>query len=371
MMDLRLPRVAPVALLASLVFLVAGSPEDNAGKRPAKAAPGIGQQPPAGPDKARKRMAMAQRRLERGQYRYAARTFRAILDHHPDNVRAMSGLGRALSGIGRCTDAMVWLEAVRGTPNWGADEAFAVGRCHERSGDYDLARADYEEALAYDRDYVTGWYALAQLDLRTDRADEAFDIENLLLTWDEGVRMSALLAVWRLREERGDEAAWEALAELNRMLDTRGGKGARVQSDLAEGLLWLDAGDPVTAEAVLRRAITAQPQQVRPRVYRAEAWRRMGNPQQALYEISDEWIVGPDAPSAQPVRAKILADLGQMPAALRELDGYPDPRDPELVAARWYVADKAGDAPTRERMAALWDDLVDDPARSLDHERPW
>jgi hypothetical protein len=135
--------------------------------------------------------------------------------------------------------------------------------------------------------------------------------------------------------------------------------------------LWLDAGDPIAAEAALRRAVAAQPQQVRSRVYKAEAWRRMAVPEQAMYEISDEWIVGPDAPAAQPVRAKILADLGRLDAAARELDGYPDPRDPELVAARWYVADKAGDGATRDRMATLWRELVADPSRSLEVERPW
>ncbi len=376
----RLERlVAPLALMVSVGFLVAGSPEDElpglssgktiAGRRP----------PPRMPaeDMASRRLDLGDQRLARGQYRFALRVFRAIVERRPNELRAKAGMGRALSGIGRCTDAMGWLEQVRGTEVWGAETALAVGKCHERTGDYDEARADYQEAIALDRTFLLAWYALAQLELKADRLDEAFELENQLLTFDDGARMAYMLSMWRERDEHGDARAWESWLDFNRLLDRNQGivvgnaNAGRVQADLLEGVLWLDAGDPIAAQAALFRAVAAQPQQVRARVYRAEAWRRMGLTEQALYEISDAWIVGPDAPVAQPVRAKIYADLGRMAEADAELAGYPDPGDPEWVAAAWYVADRQQNTAGRDAYATTWRALVADAERTLEVQRPF
>ena len=103
--------------------------------------------------------------------------------------------------------------------------------------------------------------------------------------------------------------------------------------------------DPVQAEASFGRAIKAMSAHDNAVIFRAEAIRRMGFPEDAK-EIAFRRTLR-NSPFLIPVRARILADLDDLQGAREALESSPSPNEIESLASRWYVARVAGE-PTQE-----------------------
>ena len=74
-----------------------------------------------------------------------------------------------------------------------------------------------------------------------------------------------------------------------------------------------------------------------------------------------------DSPLLHPIRARILADLGDLPGARAELVLSP-PGTAETLASQWYVAELAGQDSTT--WADAWEQTPHPPGRTLDQLRP-
>ena len=135
---------------------------------------------------------------------------------------------------------------------------------------------------------------------------------------------------------------WE---ELRDSVDSTSSDQAHQQVSYLEGLLWLAEGDPVQAEASFGRAIKAMSAHDNAVIFRAEAIRRMGFPEDAK-EIAFRRTLR-NSPFLIPVRARILADLDDLQGAREALESSPSPNEIESLASRWYVARVAGE-PTQE-----------------------
>ncbi|MDP6935709.1 MAG: hypothetical protein QGG40_22505, partial [Myxococcota bacterium] len=72
--------------------------------------------------------------LDSRQYRMAAQVFRESLLESPGKPSLELGLGRSLAGMGRCEEALPFLERNRVSLAYGWRAAMALASCHEMNG---------------------------------------------------------------------------------------------------------------------------------------------------------------------------------------------------------------------------------------------
>ena len=276
--------------------------------------------------------------IDVGQPRRAAPSFRQHLAANADDHEARAGLARALSAMNRCDESLVHLERLRGTSAFSAKVAHSEAICHLRGGEHSEAIAAWEEALLMNPQLLPARYELARLLIREGFYLQALDQIEAIETQSTRSHRSDILKV-ELALHRG-EGAWEAWQDFKDELGPRSSKQAVQQVHYLEGHLWLQEGDPVEAEACFGRAVEAMSAHENSVIYRAEALRRMGLPEEAR-EIVYRRVLR-DSPFLAPIRARILADLGDLSAARAELAVREDFLSSEVLASQWYLAKKQG-----------------------------
>jgi hypothetical protein len=109
----------------------------------------------------------------------------------------------------------------------------------------------------------------------------------------------------------------------------------------------------VEAERALERARALSPVHIRASVWLAEAQRRQGDVTSAASTLTRPAFERRDpAPVVRAVLARIRVDQGHLDEAEGLLGAHPDPRDPDLLASRWYLARARGEplGPWSERL---------------------
>lgn len=282
-----------------------------------------------------------------GQPRRAAPAFRQHLAANPEDHEARAGLARALSAMNRCEEALIHLVRLQSTPAFSAKVAHAEAICHLRAGRHSEAIVAWEDALSMNPQLLPARYELARLLIREGFHIEAVEQIEAIELQSVRSHRSDILKV-ELALERG-EGAWEAWGEFRDSLGRKSSKQAVQQVHYLEGHLWLEQGDPVAAEACFGRAVEALSAHENSVIFRAEALRRMGLPEEAR-EIVYRRVLR-DSPFLAPIRARVLADLGDLDAAREELALREDVFSEDVLASRWYLA-RMQEQPTKH-----WQDL--------------
>jgi tetratricopeptide (TPR) repeat protein len=352
-------RLALVAFLALIAARPPGEPQGPKARGAAKA-----QRLPGNPAKQaganRSRISRGNAFLRQGSARASLISFERQLEADPDSIAAHVGLGRALTRIGRCDEALVHLSPYVGTRAFGDEAALAAGTCAGRLGF--LEEAVWYTQIAVDQDDTSAraWttLALAYDELGDDVARDAA-LEQLLLLRDNRDSSWYAEAVVALRE--GDVDELDRIAALWR-------RENRSSLDLTRlvGLSWLDLDDPQAAFDALStvKSLRAGTQI---RSLRAEALRRMGYPETAELFMEDRPQSVLEGPDADSVRARILADLGRPEEALAVLAEYGEAmEDPDLLASAWYVARHMGDTRACDSLAQRYEKARQSPLRDLD-----
>ena len=284
-----------------------------------------------------------------GQPRRAAPGFRQQLAVNSEDHEARAGLARALSSMNRCDEALLHLVRVLPTTAYTAKVAHSEAICHLRAGRHSEAIVVWEEALAMNPQFLPARYELARLLIRDGFFAEATEQIQAIEEQSARTHRKDILRV-ELALEKGS-GAWEAWEAFRGEVDGKSSKQALQQLHYLEGRLWLSVGDPVAAEASFGRAVEAMSAQENSVIYRAEALRRMGLPREAK-EIVYRRVLR-DSPLLAPIRARVLADLGDLPGALEELRPQRETMSREVLASFWYVAHVGGQSTDQWR--ELWE----------------
>ena len=284
--------------------------------------------------------------LQNGHDRQAVDVFAAALTRDPDNQAAQVGLGQALAGIGRCTEAMRWLGGNQGSVAWDHRASLAAARCSEVLGQPAIANYHLEEAVAFDPDRVGVLVKAAWQALDAGDTEAAARWSGRIETLAPNSTSALLLAAHRAWSEGDHDRLFLDLQEL------RAAEGPLPWAALLEAWAWLDLDDPEAALLALEQAGGGQTRALM-LLWMAEAHRRAGRPGRAI-----ELLNAPRARVDQdPRRAALLlraqldyrldadphgsiADLEQAADALVAAS----PGTAEASATRWYLAARTGQA---------------------------
>lgn len=353
--------LAPALVLTALLFpLASRSEEPSRPRSPAAQSGRDGKQPPANLG----RRSMGQSMLQQGRGKAAALSFRRQIADNPQSVAAHVGLGKALVKQGKCGEALEHLLPYVGRVPFGPDAALATAVCSRRLGWLEDALWFDEFALDLDPLHARALtnYAL-DLDAWGDRAgaDAAVDrLEALPRNQSPALYARAVLAIRRGDIDEFDFLArdWEAWGRPEREL-------RRLQAQT-----WLDLGDPLTAFSVLRETRSIHKSYAELAI-RAEAARRLGDPQLALALLDQHGQRPMEGGAISGQRALILTDLGDLEGARAELAEWEGVVDEDLAAARWYLARAEGREADVARYAAEFLAERVSPLRSLDQWVPF
>jgi tetratricopeptide (TPR) repeat protein len=290
--------------------------------------------------------------IDAGQPRRAGPALRRVLAEDPNNHEARAALGRALSVMNRCDEALVHLRAVRPTPAWKGKVAAAEATCHVRYGRLSEAQVAYEEALWMNPALLPVRHALTLLLIQQGEWEAAADQIEEIDTQEGWPHRGAILQV-ELARVSGEDP-WVYLQELEVRLEGSRSKPALQQLHYLQGQLWLDAGAPDHAESAFARSIRIVDFHEASVLGRAEAFRRGGFVQDAQ-AVAWRKILH-SSPLIHPIRSRILVDLGDLKGARSELSLATSPDHLETVASRWYLARAAGE-PT-EQLEKAWSDRL-------------
>lgn len=165
----------------------------------------------------------------------AAILYQAILDVDPENTRAILGLGDTFVGLGDLEAAEGLLTRALGKGAQNPQILFRKGALLGRKGRWGAAVQFFNRSIALQWDYADPWMAKGEILLEHDRAQEALDCFDKVLSFDA---------------KRAD--AWARKALAHRAIH----QGAQATKALEEALR-IDPDDPavVTAKAIL----TAKP----------------------------------------------------------------------------------------------------------------
>lgn len=241
--------------------------------------------------------------------------------------------GRVLAAMGRCEEAVAVLAGIRGEAAWGAQDAIAEGSCHLALGDRARAQVAFVEAAA--------------MAVSSEAVQEgilwAYATSGMLREVPEGVAARTRLVAAVL----GGDPRAAALLDL----PPPGGS-----DDLLGWLrceLALRQGDPLAAEAAIVDGAGRGEAWRRGLVCRAEARRRLGDPQ-AVARLGALPFLDPAAPWWRWIRARALVDLGRVDEAGALLPSTVLLAGPEAAAAAWYVARALGDEPVAAMASKAW-----------------
>ncbi len=305
--------------------------------------------------------------LARGQPRLAVDAFRRKLDAGRATTADRLGLARALAQLGECDRVSEVLDPVRSDPGFDVRGWLAEAECAFGRGDWARAVAAAEEAVAVDPSSERSWVVLASALGRMGELDRAYAASSELQGLPRGHVLQPLVDA---RLALGTPEFPRAQAELHRTVERRKSVSLEAQYELISALAWMLEGQPVHAADALWFSVIADIRDPQYGLWRAEACRRAGDlacARQAAWRPAMTNRVSP--PLGFNVRARILADEGDLEGARSAIDGHPAPdQDPDYVATLWYIARAAGEP--AERYEA-WYDVVRNPSDGpLEHLVP-
>jgi tetratricopeptide (TPR) repeat protein len=353
---------------------LAGGPPGFRSPRPQLGQPVVRQGPPskddaaddddddaadAAPGRQRRKPGLADGFMTSGNFRAAISAFQRELKTNPDSAATHIGLGRALSRVGRCAEALDHLWPYADSRPFGDEAALSAAACSARLGLMDDAILFDEVAVRRDAQNVRALtnYAL-DLDLAGRWGERDAVLDALLVAKPD--RDASLFARSVIALRRGDLDEFDALMAtwpLDR--DTRISR-ARL---LAQS--WLDSDLPEAALVevdhlpVFGRGAAA-------RELRAEALRRLGLFDEAEDGLESRVTRRVEGADIDAVRARVAIDRGQAVEALSHLADYDQSDEPEIIASMWYFARKKGDAEGMSLHAAAYRRVQVSPLRTLE-----
>lgn len=303
--------------------------------------------------------------LARGEYRVAVQTFRNVLASQPRLGRAQLGLAQGLAGMSRCDEALELLQRLRTKRAWGADAARAEGLCLLKTGDPLGAEASFLEATELAPLQARGWMQLAQVRGFLGDAEGADEAGVQLAGCAQGDLLWLLTeAELALRLGRRDVDGWIYAANSSLV-------GVPLVA-IFDAQRWMDLDNPIAAEQLLAIQLGHTLNNFQVAFWRAEALRRLGRAEDAEAIFGRPGMqFGLDDGLAVAIRSRVWVDLGRIDEARALLDRHPDPRHPEALASRWYLALQDGDAASQASLSTQWSSLVHAKQRSLRQLRPW
>jgi tetratricopeptide (TPR) repeat protein len=280
--------------------------------------------------------------IDAGQPRRAGPVLRAMLAEDPSNHEARATLGRALSVMGRCDEALVHLGAARPTTGWAGRIAEAEGSCHLRHGRLSEAAVAYEEALWMNPKLISAQHALVLLRLQQGDWSAAEEGIARIAASERKPLRAGILRV-EMARAKGEDPGIDLL-ELERGLRGMRGKLAKHQLHFLKGKIWLDANAPELAQKAFAASIDLMPSHEGSVLGRAEALRRLGRTAEAQSAATRPILK--HSVLIPPIRARILMDLGDVQGAKAKLAESTFPKHLEVVATQWYLAQATGE-PTK------------------------
>jgi len=330
----------------------------------AKGEAGAADGEPAGKDgKRRGSLGAGNMFLKRGGNKAAAGAFRKQLDKNPDAPAAHVGLGKALTRMGKCEEALTHLWPYVGTLPFGGDAALAASTCSGRLGL--LGDAVYFDHLAVELSPESA-RALTSLALDTaalgDTAATEAALEELLFLRKD--RDASAYARANLALRAGDIAAFDDIAALWERDDGPGADLRRLQAQS-----WLDMDNPRECEAILARLASLRSGN-QTRYLRAEAHRRMGYADEAEEYLADRPQSVLEGVDPDSIRVRVAVDLGNFPRAHELLAAYEGLPDPEILASAWYLARAEGRIDALPALEAEYRAVRMSPLRELEQLVP-
>jgi hypothetical protein len=288
------------------------------------------------------------------------------LTQHPGDVGCRRVLARANGQIGRCDLALADLAALRRWAVWDGRLAMTEVICRIRTADFSGAEVALDEADRFGgasgtSRFERGLLALRLGDLGTARAQLAVlgdDADDLLL--------AELLEAW-IQVETGSERADASLGSLISRKDELSSL-ALTQLRLLECRRWLSLDDPRQAAEIPALGVTLAGANPRIAACRAEAYRRGGDPAEALAITQRPWLKLSSTPALDAVTARALADVGRVEEA-RTVAARLNRVEADALAARWYVALAVGDAQGAAEAASAFEEVK--LSGSLVEHIPW
>jgi tetratricopeptide (TPR) repeat protein len=240
----------------------------------------------------------------------AAQAYRAQLQTNPNQPDVHAALGEALEALGDAAGAMAEYE--RGLKGPGDTRRALVdhGQLLVRQGKFDLARKDFDRALAQDPRDVAALTARGH-------------------SW--------------VAEGKGKKAA-AALADFNAALAIRPDDGGALN---ARGNFYLAILKPELAIADFDRAIAANPKDDVLLFNRGMAWKQLNKYDRALRDFNSVLRLTPDDPMTLAAKGDAYRQLGDLLLAREFYDAAikADPRNAMSWEARGEIRGALGDGP--------------------------
>lgn len=278
----------------------------------------------------------AARRARAGQYRLALRAAEAWLEREPEHLSALAVRAESLAGLGRCTQATPLMALLRPTTAWTARLAVLEGECALERGSLSAAEVAFAEALQMHPEAIGALHGHARvLGLLRDPRHSA--TLAALMAHEDGGHRDVII-----RSQVAVELALEDIdaevATALRVAETSASPKMLQNALMADGMRWLDVGDPVMAEARFGEAAPLLPGRVQPSILRAESLRRLGQAEGAALILQQPRIAIQTSTLKDAVWIRILIDLGRTAEARAALAELGADTSVDALASAWYVA---------------------------------
>lgn len=295
----------------------------------------------------------------RGRHDEAEALLRATLDGDPDDVAALSVLGRLMVKTGRTDDVAAVAERLVEVERGHPEGHLLRGILAEQRGDLDAAAEAYGIAAALTRPtggerYLEALVRTGTLLLETARRDEGVAaLEKVLEYYAARPKLAPGEFVWVARACRAADNVTKIKAQYarrmveycRRMLDQALAKDERlVEAHVEAGTLALLKYDVPQARRSFERAVELDPNHPDARVGLARAlvaqfYAGEGKFGDASRNLQIALAACPTHPGAHATLAQVAATDGELEKALEHAEaGLRDhPADPELLAAKAAV----------------------------------
>jgi lipopolysaccharide biosynthesis regulator YciM len=310
---------------------------------------------------------MAEMFLDRRQYRMAAQMLRQALEKDPGKPSLEVMLGRALAGIGRCSQAVDLLERNRTERAYGYRAARAASDCFDAMGREAEGVYFLEEAILLNSDANGLGIDLADLAMRG--GDPGTFAQALALAEAEGLEsIDAHLVRAMGAFGAGDhDLLWEEVRWLDRSEETV------ARAAVLEGQAWLELDDPLEAARALEPVARRHPYRTLANAWLAEANRRAGSTQKALELLQTRKMQAAEHVLLEAMAIRAQADFGADRETRERAEGLVRSHgdDREVVATAWYVARASGDPERAADLQAQYARLGPAGRFPLDLLVPW
>jgi len=242
----------------------------------------------------------------------AAEHWRFILQHLPHCNRAHTGLGMALTRLGRFDEAMAhFARALKDAPNEPA-LLTNLGITHLARGQLDQAAEHLKAALAARGDYAPAVKAMGQLHARKGRFDQALEQYSEAARIDpDDAEVFKGLADLCLGMKRSDEA----MAHYRRCLALRPDAGAHGSL----GSLLMGKGDAAGAAEQFRKALQLRPGRPTAHANLAAALLSLKQAKEAVAELTKAIALDANHPLANSMLGWLMVRAGRAEAGLPHL----------------------------------------------------